>query len=236
MSSDSADRVDGIAVDASLDALLRRLRRVIELELRVSMPARIVTFVPGSPGPPPVRPSATVRLELLQIADVRGEEIPNPPDIITMIPVEYPGASTGGVTFPLLPGDTGRCVFTDRALAAWLQTGNPVAPVDPESGRTHNLGDAVFVPGLKTDADAIAAGPVDMTATVLDGAALVKIGAGAADFAAQANVLVSAIDAALAAASLAVVPTDGGAASFTAFTTAWNAAKGSIAATKAMVE
>ena len=172
MSSDSADRVHGASVEASLDALLRRWRRVIELELRVSMPARVVTFDPATC-------KATVRLELLQIADVRGEELPNPPDLLVMIPVEYPGASTGGVTWPLLPNDTGRVVCTDRALAAWLQTGNPVAPVDPENGRTHNLGDAIFVPGLKTDADAIAAGPIDMTATVLDGAALVKLGAGA---------------------------------------------------------
>lgn len=205
MSSDSADRVDGASVEASLDALLRRWRRVIELELRVSMPARVVSFDPATA-------KATVRLELLQIADVRGEELPNPPDLIPMIPVEYPGASTGGLTWPLLPGDTGRIVCTDRALAAWLQTGNPVAPVDPESGRTHNLGDAIFVPGLKTDADAIAAGPIDMTATVLDGAALVKLGAaaGPTDFVAIASLLHTYLIAMFTAA--AVAPLDGGAA------------------------
>jgi hypothetical protein len=128
-------------------------------------------------------------------------------------------------------------VCTDRALAAWLQNGNPVAPVDPESGRTHNLGDAVFVPGLKTDADAIAAGPIDLTATVLDGVALVKIGAAAAEAAAKAATLVALVDTAIAAAIAAGGGSPGsGAAAFTAFQTAWNTGKAAISATKARVE
>ena len=230
MSSDSADKVDGAVVDPELSDFALAIKRAIEIGLRVTAPGRVVTF-------DPLTCTATVRLETLRVIDVRGEDVPDIPILLSNVPVRFDRSELGGVTYPITAGvTTGHVHFTDRSLAAWLQNGNPVAPVDPESGRTHDLGDGFFEPGLMTLADAVAAGPIDVTATVLDGAALVKLGALANDFATKAAALTTAIDAALAAASLAVVPADGGAAAFTAFTTAWNLAKASIAATKAMVE
>jgi hypothetical protein len=176
MSFDSSDTVDGVAVSASLTHLLKLWQRNLELELRVSAPARVLAFNP-------ITGTADVRIENLPIKDIAGEAVPDLPILLSGIPVEFPRSGGDGTTFPLLPASTGRVIFSDRALAAWLQTGNPGIPVDPESGRAHNLGDAVFVPGLMTIADTASAGPVDITATVVDGTALVKIGGLAAEFA-----------------------------------------------------
>lgn len=205
MSVDDSDRVDGAAVEPTLDVLVQRLRRVIELDLRVCMPARVVTFDAATC-------KATVRLELLRVQEIRGEAVPDIPTIIPLVPVVLPRNAIAGVTIPILPGDTGRVVFSDRALAAWLQNGNPVAPVDPENGRAHNLADAMFEPGVFTDADAIAAGPIDMTATVVEHPALVKLGALAVptDFVAIAPMLHAYLTAMITAAPVAAL--DGGAA------------------------
>lgn len=166
------DSVDGASAAETLHIWIERLRRNIELDLRVSMPARVVAY-------DPTLQKATVRIELLPIKYVGDDEIPDVPIVLTQIPVRWP-RSMGGLcyqTMPVLPADTGHVLFTDRSLSVWLLTGNPVAPVDPVTGRTHALSDAFFEPGLHTDADAITP-PTDLTAHVIEGP-LVKIGAGA---------------------------------------------------------
>lgn len=178
-----ADRTDDPGPEPEIGDLVRLIKRWVDLTLRVHAPARVVAF-------DPLTCKATVRIELLPILDVRGEDVPDIPLVLPMIPVRYARASLGGTTIPLVPGDTGHVSFSDRALAAWLQLPPGVdIPVDPESGRCHDLGDAFFEPGLMTDAAAIAAGPIDMTATVVDGAALVKLGAAAAQPVLLAGVL-----------------------------------------------
>ena len=231
MSFDSRDGVDGSQPLPSLETMIQRILRFVDITLRVSMPARVITFDPATR-------KANLKLELLRIIDVQGEDVPDIPTIIPLVPVRFPRGALGKVEFPILPNDTGHVIFTDRALAAWLQNGNPFAPVDPENGRAHALGDAIFEPGLLTDADAIA-DPVDMTSTVIDGAALVKIGGLATEFAAKGTSLATAATTAnvtLAALGAAAGPDaiviNGIKAAMIAFT----ASLTSIAAIKAMVE
>ena len=199
-----SDRTDDPGPEPEIGDLIRLIKRWVDIDLRVHAAARVVEFNA-------LTCKATVRIETLPILDVRGEDVPDIPIVLPMIPVRFVRASLGGTTIPLVPGDTGHVSFNDRALAAWLQLppGADV-PVDPESGRCHDLGDAFFEPGLMTDADAIAAGPVDMTATVVDGAALVKLGAGATQAVAIASLLHTYLTAMFTAA--AVAPLDGGAA------------------------
>ncbi len=228
--TDTSDRVDGANVDPGLEALVMLAKRLVDIELRVHAPARVVAFDPATC-------KATVRIEMLPVNDVRGEDVPDIPITLPMIPVRYVRASLGGATIPLVPGDTGHVSFSDRALAAWLQNGNPVAPVDPESGRCHHLGDAFFEPGLMTDADAAAAGPIDMTATVIDGAALVKLGAAAVQFVALASLVeaqLNTLKAAIAAAP--VTPLDGGAGFKAALVAALAAWPTTTAATKVQAQ
>ncbi len=198
---DDRDGVDATPVTrATLEDLLRIWRRSIELELRVSAPARVVTYDAATQ-------RATVQLEFLPVAYVGDDEVPQAPILIPGAAVRWLGGSLGYVTTPLVPGDTGHVVFSDRCLSVWLQQG---APVDPLNSRTHDLADAVFEPGLRNSTNAITP-PTDLTATVVEGP-LVKLGA-TAQAGTGAIALAQALHTYLVAVITAGVPTatDGGA-------------------------
>lgn len=224
---DKRDSVDGAAAAVALNDLLAQWRRNIELDLRVSMPCQVVTYDPATQ-------RATVQLALLPVAfDRNGAEVVQSPIVIPGVPVRWPGGSLGYVTTPLVPGDTGHVVFTDRCLSVWLQQGGIV---DPINGRAHALGDAIFEPGIRPDTAPITPA-TDQTATVVEGP-LVKLGRNAqpvegAVALAQAlhTYLVSAITAGVTA------PTDGG-ASFKTSVLAYLAANPftSFATTKTLAE
>lgn len=161
---DKRDAVDASAVGAALNDLLALWRRSIELELRVSSPATVVTYDPATQ-------TAQVVLGLLPVQFIEGEEVPQGAVVIPSARVRWIGGSLGYVTTPLVPGDTGHVVFTDRCLAQWLLAGGSV---DPVNGRTHALADAVFEPGLRHNANAITP-PTDLTATTVEGP-LVRLG------------------------------------------------------------
>ena len=74
-----------------------------------------------------------------------------------------PFAQTAGflLTVPIQPGDTGLLVIPDRGLDNFLQAGDVAAPPfygDPTliQPRGHSLTDAIFIPGLSSDAVEIA--------------------------------------------------------------------------------
>lgn len=222
-STETDDTVDGASPEAQLVDLLLRFRRNIELDLRVSAPARIITY-------DPVTQTATVRLELMPVPIIEGEEVPTPAPPLHGVPVVWHGGTAGYVSTPLAPGDPGKVTFTDRCLSTWLQTGNPAGPVDPINRRTHNLADAVFEPGLRPLAEARQ--PTDQTATVVEGP-LIKLGYGATQPVALAPLVQAQLEALKAAIQSAPVsPLDGGTtfkAALVAALTAWPA---STAATK----
>ncbi len=213
--NDNSDRVDGAAPTASIDTLMKRQLRNLELGLRVAVPARVVSYDPATQ-------KVVARSEYLRVRALGDEELPELPDVFNRIPVAWPRGMAGQAwqAFPLSPNDTGYVVFMDRCLSQWLLTGNPVAPVDPVSGRTHDLADGVFVPGLHTDTDLITpTAPAD--AHVVQGP-LVRLGAttaAEAEFAVKGTQLVNFINGMLAAAAAATVPNDGGAAAITAMQT-----------------
>ena len=78
----------------------------------------------------------------------QGEDGTNqtgPLPVIPSVPVCFPGSGAFRVTFPVAKGDTGLLVFCSRSIDRWLSEGGSV---DPQDDRTHDLSDAVFVPGL----------------------------------------------------------------------------------------
>lgn len=164
---DSDDRIDAPSRKPGLPDLLAQWRRSIELDLRVAAPATVVTYDPTTQ-------RAQVVLGLLPVAVIEGEEVPLGAIVIPSARVQWPGGSLGYMTTPLVPGDTGKVTFTDRCLTHWLLQGGSV---DPINGRTHDLADAIFEPGLRPDAGVIAPA-TDLTATVLEGP-LVRLGVGA---------------------------------------------------------
>lgn len=74
-----------------------------------------------------------------------GENVTGPLPVIPSVPVCFPGSGGWRVTFPVAKGDTGLLIFCARSIDRWLSEGGSV---DPQDARTHDLSDAVFLPGL----------------------------------------------------------------------------------------
>lgn len=75
--------------------------------------------------------------------DSDGSEMRLPP--LLDVPVSFPRGGGFAVTFPIVAGDEGLLVFSDRCIDGWFQTGSPGIPPDH---RLHDLSDACFIPGI----------------------------------------------------------------------------------------
>lgn len=214
--------------DVHLIDVMRVAKRATEIGIRTAIPARILTYNPTT------QKAKVIAEHIVVLNDDFGES-ELAPMTLEAIPVRWPaaGAGTSYMTFPLVPGDTGHIVISDRSLERWMTTNKPV---DPALRHTHNPIDGIFEPGLHADAKPLAA--TDMTAAVLESGALVKIGAGAqapANFVALAQALHTYLTALFAAG--VPVAMDGGAA----LQTAWKAYLAAnpftdFSSTKGMVE
>jgi hypothetical protein len=228
-----------LPAEPSLEDLLRILGRMVRLSIRTHVPAQVVAYDPSLQKAtvlvqtlPVVRVSDPTKLPATMVA-IKGVP-PNAtatlaPITLVNIPVAFPYGGQGGMTWPVMPGDYGELHVSDRSLAAWLQSG---APCDPVIAATHALADSVFHPGLHPDTQPIVP-PTDLTATVIEGAAQIKLGRNAAQSVTLAEPLTAALD---AFANAVPVPQDGGAAIHTAFKVAWEIAKPLLASMKVKSE
>jgi len=169
--------------------LFRVALRDLRLSLRTHTPATVVSYDPATQ-------TATVTVDALAIVKDHttpptvadpAPTAPQAPVVLQGVPVSWPRTAQGYLTLPLAPGDTGELHVHDRSLAAWRALG---AATDPIAAWTHSLADGVFSPGLGPSSSPIAP-PTDATATVLDGAALIKVGRGATDFVALATLVLA---------------------------------------------
>lgn len=213
MTTDSKDKVDGASDLEQLDGLLALHRRGLELDLRVCSPATVLSFNPATR-------RADVTLAFLPVLYVEDEEIPQAPIVCPQVPVLMLGDTISYVRAPILPGATGLVVFADRCLAKFLLDG---APGDPINGRTHSLGDGLFIP-CAIGPTALAQ-PVDPTGIVVEGT-LVKLGAAAT----QPAVLGTAFAAAFGAYTAAMATA---ATTFATAATTWAGLPGAPAVTYA---
>lgn len=138
---------------------------------------------------------------------------------IANVPVQFESATGYAITFPLTVGDHGWISFGERSIDEWLATG--ADSTRPTDLRRHDLTDAVFYPGTRSFAKAIAATGYDVSGMVIEGASI-KLGSSAATSAVALANEVAADLASLKAAIAAVVPVpgDGGATIQAAFA-AW---------------
>lgn len=169
MTTDTKDKVDGPSPIEQLSDLLAMHRRNMELDLRVAVPATVAAYNPATR-------RADVLLAFLPVIYVGDEEVPQAPIVCPQVPVVTQGGALAYVDTPILAGDTGLVVFADRCLAQFLLLGGSL---DPINGRTHSLGDGLFIPA-RLGPLAVAA-PLDPTGTVVEGP-LVKLGSGAIQF------------------------------------------------------
>ncbi len=213
-----------------LEDLFRMVMRNLRLEMRTHTPCTVVAYAAATR-------RVTVNVDTLTViknlnvdpslADPAPSQVQKPIKLVN-IPVCFPGASPGGLTFPIVPGDTGSLHVHDRTLQQWMTLG---IPTDPIGAFTHSLADSTFYPDLQPDPKA---GATDPAATVLDGAAIIKLGAAAVEALAKAQSLVALMDTAIAAGVLAGTGAPGttGTLAFTAFQTAWNLGKATIPTVK----
>lgn len=76
---------------------------------------------------------------------------------ITGVPVVFPAAGGGIITFPVEVGDTVLLVFSQRSIDRWVNSDG--GEVDPLDNRQHAISDAIALPGLYTFPNALASDP-----------------------------------------------------------------------------
>ena len=68
--------------------------------------------------------------------------------VVVNVPVSFPASKSGGMTFPIKPGDTGIAIFSMRSIEAWKNSdGYPSTPLNYAK---MDKQDAMFIPGLQT--------------------------------------------------------------------------------------
>lgn len=67
--------------------------------------------------------------------------------VILEVPISFPVSKSGGMTFPISPGDTGIAVFSMRSIEAW-KSGDGY-PSTPLNFAKMDKNDAMFIPGIQ---------------------------------------------------------------------------------------
>ena len=216
-----------------LEDLFRHALRNLAVSLWCHVPATVKSYDATTQ-------TASVTVDVLQTvraldkspsaADPAPTSTLDPVELVD-VPVVWPRAGGGYLTFPLQAGDTGELHVQDRDLAQWRQLGKPVKPV---SAFVHILGHGVFHPGLHPDTSPIVP-PTDTTAAVLEHT-LIKIGRSATQGTVRVSDLATFLQTAATTAAGAAIPNDGGAAAFTAFANSMLGLVAAAGSTKVQVE
>ncbi|ODN41078.1 Gp138 family membrane-puncturing spike protein [Piscirickettsia litoralis] len=92
--------------------------------------------------------------------------------VITDIPVMFPSAGGGLLSFPAKQGDTGLLFFCERSIDQWMTGDNDEA--EPLGNHKHNYTDAVFIPGLYPYSRTLNADPVNTELKFSDNQIILK--------------------------------------------------------------
>lgn len=132
-------------------------------DLRVAMPVKVVSFNASK---------QTVSVQpMIKITLNEGGSMALP--VLVDVPVKFPRGGGFAVTFPIVAGDEGLAIISDRCIDGWYQSGSLSDPLDL---RLHDLSDASFLPGVSSLPNVITA--FDAGALVmrkLDNSAYLKI-------------------------------------------------------------
>lgn len=130
-----------------------------ECELRVAMPAIVVSFDPGGPtagpGGTPKAPTVSVQPSVQEVILENGVENIKTIDILDDVPVSIYGGGGFSFTLPIKPGDECLVVFADMAFDHWFESGGIQKQPDGKLYR-HDIGDAIAIFGLKSSPNALA--------------------------------------------------------------------------------
>ena len=120
--------------DATQTELLEQAKERAVMDVRVSMPARIVSFDPAT---------KTAQVEImLKMVDEDDAPVDYPP--LTDCPCVFTRGGGFHVVHPYKVGDNGLVLFSDRCLDGWFESGQAAVPMDY---RIHSMSDAYFIGG-----------------------------------------------------------------------------------------
>lgn len=119
--------------DATQTELLEQVKKNAALDVRVSMPASIVSFD---------RATKTATVKIMMKMDSDDGEIEYPP--LVDCPCVFMRGGGFHVVHPYREGDSGLVLFSDRCLDGWFETGQAGIPLDY---RIHSMSDAYFIGG-----------------------------------------------------------------------------------------
>lgn len=121
-------------MDATQTELLEQAKENAMMDVRVSMPARIVSFDPAT---------KTAQVEIcMQMVDDDDSVIEYPP--LVDCPCLFTRGGGFHVVHPYSAGDSGLVLFSDRCLDGWFESGKTAPPMD---FRVHSMSDAYFIGG-----------------------------------------------------------------------------------------
>lgn len=120
-------------------------------EVNTAIPARVLEYDPEERRAS-VQPTVKRRYK-------DGSVVSRAP--ITDVPVVFPSAGGGTITFPVKPGDTVLLIFSQRSIDRWVQSEG--GEVDPLDNRKHDISDAIAIPGLAPFPAALPADPDNVT-------------------------------------------------------------------------
>lgn len=141
------------STDASDAVALRNIFKDLMLRYRGAMPAFIskVNTVSGA------LVSVDLQPAIRQSISIDGVTTHASLPILVEIPVHFPYSSKLGfsITLPMSLGDNGLIMCCDRNNYNWKISGEEANTPEPGDPRTYNLSDAIFIPGLITQATGI---------------------------------------------------------------------------------
>lgn len=122
------------------------VKRIVEQHLHdhvyTSMPAKVISVDNFSS-------NQTVDIQP-QIVDTfkDNKNVELPP--ILDVPVAFPSAGGGILSFPIKVGDTVLAVFSQKSIEEWLDSRADNTSYTPSDKRSYSLNDAIAIPGLYT--------------------------------------------------------------------------------------
>jgi hypothetical protein len=112
------------------------------------------------------------------LVDRDGNRLVESLPLLTSVPVAFPRAGGYFISLPITKGDTVLLVCADTAIAKWRETGRVSTPTKtepPAEERSHDLSDAIAIPGVYPTTSALADVSTDSMMLGKDGGLQIKI-------------------------------------------------------------
>lgn len=122
-------------MNATQTELLEQAKNNAMMDVRVSMPARIVSF-------DPVTKTASVEIGLKM---VNGDDSYSDYPPLVDCPCKFTRGGGFHLVHPYKQGDKGIVLFSDRCFDGWFESGQVAPPMD---FRIHSMSDAYFIGGV----------------------------------------------------------------------------------------